>query len=147
MKSSIIEVVVGITVFIIVLSLLFFAGTKYLYSKDDVYCIYGECSNVEGIIVGSDIIVAGVKIGYVSSLELNKENFYVKINMRINKDITLPEDSYAAIATSGFIGNKYISIVPGVSEVTLKQGSIINISPPLNLNNLLGKIIYYLTNK
>lgn len=147
MKSNIIEIVVGIVVFIIILSLLVFAGTKYLYTKDDGYVIHGECSDAEGIIPGSDIMIAGVKIGYVSSLELNRENFYAEIDMQINKDTSLPEDSYATITTSGLMGNKYIAIVPGGSEAKLQQGSIINITPTLNLNNLLGKIIYYFNNK
>jgi phospholipid/cholesterol/gamma-HCH transport system substrate-binding protein len=63
--------------------------------------------------------------------------------MDIRKDVNnLSVDTGARIQTEGFIGGRYISLVPGGDEELLKDGdTITNTQGALVLENLIGNFI------
>ena len=96
-----------------------------------------------GLKIGSSVKVSGVNVGRIVDLKLLKESFEAKVIISIKKSINLPEDSSARITSSGFLGNNYIEIVPGISEIVLKEkDTIFDTTGSVSFTDLLGKMIF-----
>ena len=94
--------------------------------KSAGYLITAEFDNVEGVNVGSDIRMAGIKIGTVTAQSLNPENFQAQITMSIDPAVQLTDDTSAKVTSEGLLGSKFISLEPGGSETKLAAGGVIN---------------------
>lgn len=149
MKQNIIETLVGFIILAIALTFFLFAyktgGNK---AEHDGYILKADFQSVDGVIVGSDVMIAGIKIGEVTELTLDDQSFMAKMKLSINKNIKLPTDSQAIIASSGLLGGKFILITPGADETNFKEGDQIKMTQSsVNLESLIGKLIYSMTNK
>jgi phospholipid/cholesterol/gamma-HCH transport system substrate-binding protein len=79
----------------------------------------------------------------VESIDLQKDRFVAIVTMSIDKDVTLSDDSMAAVKTSGLIGDKYISLSPGGSGMVLEPGDmIIDTQSPIDVEELVGKYVF-----
>lgn len=149
MKQNLVETLVGLIVLIIAGSFFYFAYNISKVGKSrDGYNIIANFQDIDGISEGADVKLAGVKIGYVDSLKLDPETYYAGVNLYIDKEIEIPKDSRASVATSGLLGGKYIRITPGGSEDNLTNNNRVRFTDPsLNLEDLIGKLIYSFTSK
>ncbi|QPK62676.1 outer membrane lipid asymmetry maintenance protein MlaD [Methylomonas sp. LL1] len=113
------------------------------YASDDSYTVTARFQNSGGLKVKSPVSVAGVRIGRVSAISLDKESHESVVEMRIESQYgNLPEDSGASIYTAGLLGEQYISIDPGSSEEFLKDKSKIDItSSAIVLEEMIGKFM------
>ncbi|MDX1452789.1 MAG: MlaD family protein, partial [Oleiphilaceae bacterium] len=86
------------------------------------------------------VSMAGVTIGRVSNISLDKKTYSALVEMEIYSEInTLSTDSVAAIQTSGLLGDKYIAISVGADEEYLADGdTIFDTQSALNLEKLIG---------
>jgi phospholipid/cholesterol/gamma-HCH transport system substrate-binding protein len=92
---------------------------------------------------GAGIEMAGVEIGNVSEIILDKERLEAKLALRINQGIQLSEDSIASIKTAGIIGEKYVSISPGGSDIMLEdEETLDNTESALDIESLVRKFIF-----
>lgn len=149
MKQDTIETIVGFLVIIIALSFLIFAysANDKLKSRD-AYPLVAHFQNIEGISQGSDVMISGIKIGTVTEVTLDMDSFFAILKLSIDRGIKLPKDSQAAVTTSGFLGGKFISISPGSEEENLAGGDQIKYTQSsINLESLIGKLMYSLGNK
>ena len=144
MKQNFIESLVGLAVIIIALIFFGFAYKISDSSKIDAgYVLKAKFQNIEGIVKGSDVMIAGVKIGSVTSVKLDTTTFFALLTLNVDNDIKLPKDSSIAVVTSGILGNKYISVTPGQSEEILVAGDQIKYTQSsVNIESLIGKLIY-----
>ena len=118
-----IEIIVGFLIVLITLMLLFFGIFNFLSEKTNNYNKYlAEFSASDGIIICSDVRLAGVKIGSVSNLNLNKETYLATVEISVDKTIKIPEDTEANISSDGLLGEKYVSLNVGGSDVMLDNG-------------------------
>ena len=109
----------------------------------DSYPIKARFNSVAGLKVGNEVQIAGVSVGEVTSIELNTEQFVAVVTMNIERDVTLSDDSFAAVKTSGLIGDKYISISPGGSGMPLESGHmIIDTQSPIDVEEPVGKYVF-----
>ena len=107
------------------------------------YPLQAEFRQAEGLSVGSDVRLSGIKIGSITSLGLNRENFFAKVSMAIENDIKLPEDSVAKIASEGLLGGSFVAIDPGGSEFMLEPGAAFqHTQGSINLIDLVSKAIH-----
>lgn len=96
----------------------------------------------EGLNVGSDVRVAGVKVGSVRGLDLDPESFRAVARLSIDARVQLPEDSDASIQTEGLLGGAYVAITPGSSDFLLAAGDSIQFTQgSVNLMDLVGRMI------
>ena len=79
------------------------------------YTVYAVFNRTDGLSVGDKVRMAGIDIGYVENSVLD-EDFRAKLTLKIRSDAKIPDDSGAAIVSSGIMGNKYIEIEPGGSD-------------------------------
>ncbi|MFT3986546.1 outer membrane lipid asymmetry maintenance protein MlaD [Aestuariivirga sp.] len=84
-----------------------------------------EFDNAEGIAVGTDVRMAGVKIGTVTDQRLDPANFQARITMQVDKAISLTDDVTAKVTAEGLLGAKYISLEQGGSETKLADNGVI----------------------
>ncbi len=115
------------------------------YTSGETFTVSARFQNSGGLKVKSPVSVAGVKIGRVSSISLDKETLESVVEMKIDsKYNNLPDDSDASIYTSGLLGEQYISIDPGpgLSGAFLKNNSKIeNVSSAIILEEMIGKFL------
>ncbi len=148
MKQDFIETIVGF--FIITVAICFFA---YAYKSSNVasdsgYVVSASFQNVDGINVGSDIMIAGIKVGSVDKIVLDQTSFFAILSLRLNEDVKVPLDSQASIVTTGILGGRVVSITPGMSDVFLtKKGQIKYTQSAINIETLIGKFMYSFGNK
>lgn len=144
MKKSSIETSVGIFMFIGILCvgyLTIHLGKLDLVGSDH-YQLHALFQSVAGLKVGAPVEMAGVQIGSVAAISLNKKKI-AEVTMNIQNDMKLEEDAIASIKTSGLIGDKYIMISPGGSDVTLKPGATIyDTESSVDLEDLISKYLF-----
>ncbi|MAF47171.1 MAG: MlaD family protein [Rhodospirillales bacterium] len=78
-------------------------------------------NRIDGLQVGDEVRIAGIKIGEVSGMKL-VEGFAAVVDLKIDVDIGIPSDSSAAIHTEGLFGSKFIVLEPGAEDDALKPG-------------------------
>jgi len=145
MKKSSIETSVGIFMFIGILCVGYL--TIHLGKMDwignDHYALNARFQSVSGLKVGSSVEMAGVQIGDIDAIYLNHEKKIAEVTLNIENDVKLEEDVIASIKTAGLIGDKYIMISPGGSDIILKPGELITeTESAVDLEDLISKYIF-----
>lgn len=98
--------------------------------------------NSSGINVGSDVRVAGMKVGTVSGQALDPQSFQVKLTLAIDPSVKLPADSSAAVTSEGFLGSNFVALIPGGDTVPLKDGdTIADTQGAMDLMSMVGQFI------
>lgn len=98
--------------------------------------------NVDGIEVGTDVRVAGVRVGRVSAVELNPQTYFAETRLRIPQNIRLPTDSAALIQSDGLLGGAYIELQPGGAPDDLAPGDEIeDVQGAVSLISLMMKFV------
>lgn len=98
--------------------------------------------NVDGIEVGTDVRVAGVKVGRVSAVELNPQTYFAEARLRLPQRIVLPTDSAALIQSDGLLGGAYIELQPGGAAENLEPGDEIeDVQGAVSLLSLMMKFV------
>ena len=109
----------------------------------DYYILSARFQNISGLKIGSRVEMAGVNIGKVDEIDLDRERLVAVVNMKIKKGIELADDSIASIKTSGLIGDKFIKLTPGVSDDFLQQGGMITeTESALDIEELIGNFAF-----
>jgi len=113
------------------------------YTPGKTFTVIARFQNSGSLKVKSPVSVAGVRIGRVSSITLDKKSFESVVAMSIeSKYDNLPDDSGASIYTAGLLGEKYVSIDPGpglTGEVLKNNSRIENVSSAIVLEEMIGK--------
>ncbi|WP_068111996.1 outer membrane lipid asymmetry maintenance protein MlaD [Tropicimonas marinistellae] len=108
----------------------------------DGYDLTASFRSVEGISVGSDVRLAGVKVGTVTGLDLNRQTFRADVTLNLTGDLEVPEDSSIAISSEGLLGGNFVELVPGGSPFNLEPGAEIeDTQGALSLLGLLAKFV------
>ena len=144
------EAIIG---FVIVLFCLLFAVNVFksgIKIKNTTYnkLLYAKFNNIEGIKVGTEVKIAGVRVGQVVNTQLDTNTFQVKVKLNVVDNLNIPDDSTLAVTSSGLLGGKFLNIKPGVSDISLTNGaSFSNTQSALNLEDLIGKVVASFSSK
>lgn len=143
MANSAAETAIGAVVLVAAAGFLFYAGsTAGLSGSTDSYTVKASFRSVEGVSLGTDVRLAGVKIGSVTGLELNPLTFRAETALSVDNDIVLPDDSSVVIASEGLLGGNFVEIVPGGSEFNLDDGGeLLDTQGSVSLISLLLKFV------
>lgn len=112
--------------------LVYAAGGGRLATGADTYPLTASFRSVEGIRAGSDVRLAGVKVGTITSLTLNPETYFADATIEVDKVIALPDDSAILISSEGLLGGNYVELVPG--------GSLDNLAPGDEIEDTQGAV-------
>ncbi len=117
-------------------------GDLDLFKKES-YDITASFTSISGLKEGATLELAGVVVGKVTKIELNEEEFEATVYMDINKTVQLSDDSIASIRTSGIIGDKFIKLTPGGSDIFLESGDMIEeTEASISIEELISKYIF-----
>src|SRR5208283_3329076 len=106
------------------------------------YTLYAEFEKAGGVKNGAAVEIAGVEIGKVKSIRLDK-NYEAMLELVVNDKIKIQEDAIASIKTKGLIGEKYVQITPGGSDKVLANGKKIReTESPIDIEEAISKYIY-----
>jgi phospholipid/cholesterol/gamma-HCH transport system substrate-binding protein len=146
MQNRTLEIGVGLFLLAGILALLLLALRVSGLSPSasgDTYKLYAYFDNIAGLTVRSKVTMAGVTIGKVTAIDLDRDSFTGRVTLQLEKRVdNLPTDSTASILTSGLLGEKYIGLSVGGEETLLKDGSTIHdTQSSLVLEDLIGKFL------
>ena len=111
--------------------------------RDKQYPVYAFFTSISGLKKGAKVEMVGVKIGVISNVGIDQERLLAKVEFLIDKNIELSEDVIASVKTSGIIGQKYIDIIPGGSDIMLEPGEeIFDTESSLDIESLVRKFIF-----
>ena len=86
------------------------------------YELVAKFRKAEGIDVGGDVRIAGVKVGSISGMELDLKTYFATVTFAIDDEVKVPDDSLAKITSASLLGDSYIAIDPGGSDLMLEPG-------------------------
>ncbi|MDC0598780.1 outer membrane lipid asymmetry maintenance protein MlaD [Gammaproteobacteria bacterium] len=145
MKKFNIELITGIFVLIGIVCFTYLAvsigGATFI--EQPSFTLSARFTSITGLREGANIEGAGVRIGTVSSIVFDPENFEAIVELKINQGVPIQEDAIAAIRTQGIIGEKYVNIIPGGFEELLTDGmEIYETESAISLEELVSKYIF-----
>lgn len=116
-------------------------GKMELFSKNG-YTVLAKFSSTTGLRSGANVEIAGVTIGKVVKIELDKD-YFSNVHMRINNHVKLSGDTGASVKTSGLIGDKFISLTPGGVEADIKDGGeLTETHGSVDIEDLISKYVF-----
>lgn len=113
MKRLLTPVKVGLVVAASVLGLFYGLHTlqQGSFSRGDTYRVHAMLRDVLGVAKRSRVLMAGIEVGYIDSLELVGDR--ARLNLRIQKDVALFRDASLAKVSQSLLGDKLITLSPG----------------------------------
>lgn len=110
---------------------------------NETYPVTARFTSISGLKKGSTIELAGVVIGKVERIELDAGEYEAVVHLSIDKKVELTDDTIASIRTSGIIGDRFIKLTPGGSDILLEAGDEIDeTESAISLEELVSKYIF-----
>lgn len=110
-------------------------------SSDD-YVLTASFRSIEGVNIGTDVRLAGVKVGTVTDVTLNPETYRADTTVSLNAATQVPDDSAIVISSEGLLGGNFVEIVPGGSPFYFAEGDeILDTQGSVSLISLLLKFV------
>ena len=144
MKEDKLEVIIGAVVIAVALGFVVFlyqtTGLSVLNLEH--YELKADFRSADGIHVGTDVRLAGVKVGTVSDLSLNVETYRAEAELAIENAVDIPEDSALTVSSEGLLGGNFIEIIPGASYEYMQPGDeFLDTQGSVSLISLLLKFV------
>ena len=137
------EALTGLLVVVLAIAFAWFAwlrtGGGTAAGAIDVIALFPNTSGVE---VGTDVRIAGLKVGTVTHQELDPASFQVKTTLALDPKIKVPVDSSAAVTSEGLLGGTFVALIPGGDTKPLKAGDVItDTQGAVDMMGLVGQFI------
>ncbi len=140
------ELAAGAVVLVVAAGFLAYAVANTGHAQGGGNMLHAAFDSIDGLSVGSDVRMAGVKIGAVTATAIDAKTFQAQVAFSVPPAIHLPTDSSAQIVSDGLLGGKYLSLTPGgAGEDVANGGTIANTQSAVSLEQLLGKFIFSVT--
>ena len=142
MRYSLVEILLGAIVLLTAIGFLTL-GMQSINSQKDGYNISLIFGSTAGLKNGDDVKISGISVGKITKLELDLDDYNAKVNVIINNNIKIPDDSSAKITSSSLLGRNFLDIIPGSSEQNLGPSDIIyDTTDPVSFTDMLGKVVF-----
>ncbi|MBM3507098.1 MAG: outer membrane lipid asymmetry maintenance protein MlaD [Alphaproteobacteria bacterium] len=142
MNHSPLETLLGAVVVVIAVGFLIFAFSVTDSRAVAGYELAARFERVDGLELGADVRMGGIKIGTVRSQSLDPQTYVAIVRFSVNNAIKVPADSSASIESEGLLGGRYLNVVPGGDDRMLKPGEEIRFTQAsVSLEQLFGKFL------
>jgi len=136
--DNVAETIIGAVVIAAAAGFALYAGQVSGRQGGEGYPLTAQFRSVEGIAVGTDVRLAGIRVGAVTALELDPATYQARATFTVDGGLEIPEDSDVKIASEGLLGGSFLEITPGASEFKLEPGAeVVNTQSSVDLLNLL----------
>jgi phospholipid/cholesterol/gamma-HCH transport system substrate-binding protein len=145
-QRNLVETVAGAIVLVVAIGFLGYAVANTGRTPVTGYSLHARFDHIDGLAMGSDVRIAGVKVGSVMSARVDPQTYQADVTFTVQNAVKLPGDSSAEVTSDGLLGGKYLSLVPGGDEQMLPAGGTVTITQgSVSLEQLLGKFIFSVT--
>lgn len=142
MSESAVETAIGAVVLAVAAGFIVYAAQFADIAGGGSYELTANFRKAEGLGVGGDVRISGVKVGAVRAMGLDPETFEARVTLAIENGVMIPEDSAATIASDGLLGGAHVAIQPGGAEFTIEPGGEITITQSsISILDLIGRAI------
>jgi phospholipid/cholesterol/gamma-HCH transport system substrate-binding protein len=142
-QRNLTELIAGAAVLVVATVFLGYAVANTGRAQVHGLTLRAKFDRIDGLAVGSDVRLAGVKVGSVTATRIDPASFQAIVTMSVQPNLKLPRDSSAEVSSEGLLGGKSIAIVPGGDEALLADGAEFTITQSsVSLEQLLGKFIF-----
>lgn len=143
LKENIGEALIGLAVVILAVWFVLFAWARTGGGeRANAVRVTAMFPNASGVNIGTDVRVAGLKIGSVAGQKLDPQSYQVAVTLALDPAVKLPSDSSAAITSEGLLGSTFVALTPGGAATPLKSGdTITDTQGSMDLMALIGQFI------
>jgi len=142
MKKTNVEIIVGLFMCLGIACMAYTSiklGNVSFFNTDH-YPLQAVFTSVSGLKKDTKVEISGVQVGKVESIYL--EDYQAIVNLHIKKGIEIQDDAIASIKTKGVLGDQYIEILPGSSDIILEPNDMImDTEPPFDLLSILKTFV------
>ena len=144
MKSDVLETLVGAAVVAVALAFLGFAWVSTgIGGTSGGYRVSAQFDNIDGINIGTDVRIAGIKVGTVIAQSLDPKSYQARLVMQLKQGVNLADDTSAKVTSEGLLGAKFVALDPGGSEGKLQDGSEISYTQgSVDMWNLISQAMF-----
>ena len=143
MSNNMFESLIGAIVLLVAGWFLVFAYERGEASVAQGYELVARFDRVDGLSIGSDVRLAGIKVGTITKQTLDPVSFQALVSFSVNSDYELPVDTAVAITSEGLLGGSYLAILPGgMDEMLLPGDEISETQDAVDLIGLISRFAY-----
>ena len=144
MKDQLVETLIGAVVIVVAAVFLIFAYGQTEQTSGGGYTLTAKIDNAAGVTVGTDVRIAGIKVGTVTETRLDEQTMIAVLEFTVESGIELPEDSSMRIASEGLLGGSYVMIqVGGDYENILRDGDeIVHTQGSIDIVGLIQRAMF-----
>jgi len=141
MHNETVETLIGAVVIAIAVVFTVFAYRSTGTAPGGGYELTAKMTRVDGLAVGTDVRLAGLKVGTISAMTLGPD-YLITVHMAINPEVKVPDDSSLVVTSSSLLGSSYLSISPGGSDKMLPAGGRIkNTQGAIDMMGLINRFV------
>ena len=149
-RRSLAEIATGAVILAVALLFLGYAvlnsGRGAMIGNGEGTRLTARFDRIDGISNGTDVRIAGVRVGSVTETRIDPHTFSAELTLRVDGGLRLPDDTSAEVTSEGLLGGRYVSLVPGGSDRVLADGDrITQTQGSVSLEALLGRFIFSVT--
>lgn len=144
MKQQRVEIVVGLFLLLGIVSFSYLViklGNEQILNPG-AYTVTARFDSITGLNKGANVQIAGVTVGKVSAITLDREEYQAIVSLAIDKGVEIQDDSIASIRSTGIIGDKIVSIAPGGGDTLEAGDAITDTESSVSLEELISKYIF-----
>lgn len=143
MQKNLVEALIGAAVLIVAVWFVMVTYKTAEFGTVEGYTLTARFDKVNGLQVGNDVRIAGIRVGTVTSQEVDIDTFQAVIRFSVDPRIKLSADTAASIRSENLLGGSYLSLQPGGDDELLEDGGEIEFTQgAIDVIDLLGKEIF-----
>lgn len=136
------EIMAGAGVVVLAVGFLVYMMGGSVAAPSGSYALIASFRSAEGISVGTDVRLAGVKVGTITTMTLNPATYFADVGLSVDQTVQLPTDTAVLISSEGLLGGNFVELVPGGAEDILAPGDQIeDTQGSVSLISLLLKFV------
>lgn len=142
LRENIVEALIGLLVVLLAIWFVTFAWQRTGGGLRDAMHVTALFPSANGVAVGTDVRVAGLKVGAVAAQRLDPQSYQAELVLALDRGLAIPSDSTAAITAEGLLGGTYIALLPGGAATPLKDGdTLFDTQGSVDMMGLIGSFI------
>jgi phospholipid/cholesterol/gamma-HCH transport system substrate-binding protein len=110
-------------------------------SRGDQRTVFARFDSVQGLPVGAAVEIAGVRVGRVERIALEK--YRAVLTLSVERSIPLQDDAIVSVRSKGIIGESFVRITPGASTTLVADGGTLReTEDPVDIEQLIATYVH-----
>lgn len=133
------ELSVGLLAVSVIAILVLLSLKLGLLAPTDTVKVWAYFHDASGLIENADIMIAGVKVGKVGGLTIERRQ--AKVELLLRKSLQIRADCQIRIRSRSLLGDKFVEVIPGsdTAPILADNDMVTNTLSPVEFDQLLYK--------